>query len=91
MDAYVLMKFLIVLVSIFTAILEIRKMIRLGFHWLTASVAGIALYWAGYYAYSLLQTQLNWSIPEHQVFVRSGILLTSVILLAKAIRANRSI
>ena len=91
MDLFVLMKVLIVLFGISIVFLEIRKMYKLGFHWLTTAVVIIGLYWAGYYTYLILQARYGWAFPEHGVFVRSGILLTMAICLAKAIRANRSI
>jgi len=36
----------------------------------------MGLYWAAYYAYSILRVLLDLRMPAHQVFVRSGILLT---------------
>lgn len=91
MDVYTFMKILIVLVGISAAILEIRKMVKLGFHWITMMVVMITLYWAGYYTFSFLRPILGWGFADHRIFVRSGVLLSTVVFLAKAIRINRSI
>lgn len=91
MDVYELIKAPIVIVSIATSLLEIKKIRKLGFHWVTFSVVVIGFYWAGYYTYSILRAIHGWSFTEHQVFVRSGILLSMVVFLAKAIRMNRRI
>jgi hypothetical protein len=44
----------------------------------------MGLYWAAYYTYSIIQALTDLRLPSHQVFVRSGILLTLALVGAHA-------
>lgn len=91
MNIFSLMKFAIVIVAISTLLLELRKIVKLGFHWITASVIAVSLFWAVYYMYQIIRIYFNMSLPDHRVYVRSGILLSLTVFLAKAIRVNKEI
>lgn len=52
--------------------------------WIKFGLAFMGLYWSTYYSYSLLRTVFGWSFPEHQIFVRSGILLTLSLVASSA-------
>lgn len=91
MDIFWFMQILIVLVSICTICLEIRKMAKLGFHLLTFLVVLVLMFWVVYYSYQLIRELFALSLPSHRTFVRSGILMSVSLFLAKAIRVNRSI
>ena len=91
MDIFWIMQIIIVIVALVTVFLEIRKIKNLGFHIITFMVILACLFWATYYSYQLVREIFNYSLPAHRVFVRSGILFSLVVFLAKAIRVNRSI
>lgn len=90
-DIFFIMQLAIIIVSLTTIILEIRKMRNLGFHVITLMVVLVCFYWAGYYIYQIVREILDISFLSHRVFVRSGILFSVVVFLAKAIRVNRRI
>lgn len=89
MDIFYIIQCAIIIVALSTVYLEIRKMVKLGFHFLTTSVVVVSIFWAVYYFYQLIREAYGLSLPDHRSFVRSGILLTMSVLLAKAIRVNR--
>ena len=91
LDVYMLIELLIILAGLGTVVLEIRKIKKLGFHPVTFFAAAVALYWALFYTYQISRIWFDISIPDHRTFVRSGILLSVVLLLTKAIRVNRKI
>lgn len=91
MNIFLLMEFLIVIISIATVYLEIRKMIKLGFHQLTFFAVLVSLYWTIFYIYQLVRVEFNLTLPDHRAFVRSGILFSMVVFLSKAINVNRRI
>lgn len=88
---YKAMEISIILVSLATIFLEIRKMIKLGYHPITMFVVIIGIFWAVFYSYQLVRVQFDLSLPDHRTFVRSGILFSMVVFLSKAIRVNRRI
>lgn len=91
MDTFIVMEILIIVISIVTVVLEIRKMLKLGFHPITFFVIIVGLYWGIFYGYQLIRITYELSLPSHRVFVRSGILLSMTVFLAKVIRVNRRI
>jgi hypothetical protein len=69
-------KIAIVVVALFMAYAELAQALKYRKRWIKYGLAIMGLYWAGYYSYSLLRTRFDLTFPEHQIFVRSGILLT---------------
>lgn len=90
-DIFFAMQLAIVFVSLATIVLEIRKMRNFGFHVITLMVVLVCSYWAGYYIYQIVNEILGVPISENSVLIKSGILFSVVIFLAKAIRVNRRI
>ena len=76
MDIFELEKVAIVVVALIMAYAEFMQGLKYRKRWIKFGLAFMGLYWAGYYTYSLLRTYFGWSFPEHQIFVRSGILMT---------------
>jgi hypothetical protein len=73
---YELEKIAIVIAGLLMAYAEFAQVNRYHRRWIKFGLGVMGLYWAAYYTYSLLQNTLGWSLPEHQLFVRSGILVT---------------
>lgn len=44
--------------------------------WVKWGLGVMGLYWAAYYIYSLIQALTDLRLPAHQIFVRSGLLIT---------------
>ena len=86
MDVYEFEKIAIVIVSLIMAYAEFRQAIILKGSWIKLGLGAIGLYWAVYYSYSIYRTYFNLRLADHQVFVRSGILLTVAFVAAGAIR-----
>lgn len=86
MDVYEFEKIAIVIVSLIMAYTEFRQAIILKGSWIKLGLGAIGLYWAVYYSYSIYRTYFNLRLADHQVFVRSGILLTVAFVAAGAIR-----
>ena len=79
MDAswlYELEKYAIVIVGLVMAYAEFAQYFKHRRSWIKLALGFMGLYWAAYYAYSILRVLLDLRMPAHQVFVRSGILLT---------------
>ena len=74
--AYEFEKYVIVCVSLFMAYAEFAQYARYRRSWSKLALGFMGLYWAGYYAYSIIRSVLDLRLPSHQIFVRSGILLT---------------
>lgn len=89
MDVYEFEKIAIVIVSLIMAYAEFRQAIILKGSWIKLGLAAVGLYWAVYYSYSLYRTYFNLRLADHQVFVRSGILITVSLVAAGAIRTLR--
>mgnify|MGYP000876476418 FL=1 len=89
MDVYEFEKIAIVIVSLIMAYAEFRQAIILKGSWIKLGLGAIGLYWAVYYSYSIYRTYFNLRLADHQVFVRSGILITVSLVAAGAIRTLR--
>ena len=89
MDVYEFEKIAIVIVSLIMAYAEFRQAIILKGSWIKLGLGAIGLYWAVYYSYSIYRTYFNLRLADHQVFVRSGILITVSLVAASAIRTLR--
>jgi hypothetical protein len=86
MDIYELEKVAIVILALIMAYAEFRQAIILKGSWIKCGLGVVGIYWAVYYGYSLYRTYFDLRLPSHQVFVRSGILITLAFVAAGAIR-----
>lgn len=74
---YKLEKGIIVLVSLLMAYAELSQAARYRRSWIKWALGCMGIYWAVYYSYSIVRDVFNITqIPTHQIFVRSGLLLT---------------
>jgi hypothetical protein len=73
---YELEKIAIVIAGLLMAYAEFKQVSRYRMRWIKCGLGIMGLYWAAYYSYSLLRASFGWSFPDHQIFVRSGILVT---------------
>lgn len=81
---YELEKYAIVLVSLIMAYAEFAQYFRHRKSWIKFALGLMAMYWMAYYVFSILRGVFDWQIYDHQVFVRSGILLTIALVGANA-------
>lgn len=86
MDIYELEKVAIVILALIMAYAEFRQAIILKGSWIKYGLGVVGIYWAVYYGYSLYRTYFDLRLPSHQVFVRSGVLITLAFVAAGAIR-----
>jgi|LSQX01.3.fsa_nt_gb hypothetical protein len=86
---YELEKYAIVLVSLVMAYAEFAQFFRHKRTWVKFALGLIALYWAGYYTFSIMRGLFGWQIYDHQTYVRSGILLTVALVGANAMMTLR--
>lgn len=77
-------KFAIVIVGLIMAYAELKQGLLYRKRWIKFGLAFMGLYWSVYYTYSLLRDVLGWTFAEHQIFVRSGILLTLSLVASSA-------
>lgn len=89
MDVYEFEKVAIVIMSLIMAYAEFRQAIMLKGSWVKVGLGSVGLYWAVYYSYLLYLSYYNLSLSDHNVFVRSGILITVSLVAAGAIRTLR--
>lgn len=73
---YELVKVLIVFASLIMAYAEFSQAARYRRSWVKWGLGFMGIYWAAYYTYSIVQAMTDLRLPTHQIFVRSGILLT---------------
>jgi hypothetical protein len=76
MDFFELEKVAIVIVALIMAYAEFKQGLMYRKRWLKFGLAFMGLYWAAYYTYSILRGIFDLQFAEHQIFVRSGILMT---------------
>jgi len=81
---YELEKAAIVIVALIMAYAELAQAAKYRRSWIKWSLGFMGLYWAAYYTYSIIQALTDLRLPSHQVFVRSGILLTLALVGAHA-------
>jgi hypothetical protein len=86
---YEIQKYLIVLVALSLAIIELRLYSKYYKTPTKILFAIIGLYWGLYYIYSLIRPVINSSFVAHQIFVRPGILFTVSVLFANAVAKFR--
>ncbi len=78
-------KVAIVLVSLLMAYAEFAQYFRHRKSWIKFALGLMAMYWAVYYSYSIYRAMFNIYLNAHQIFVRSGILLTIALVAANAL------
>jgi hypothetical protein len=86
---YELEKYAIVIAALIMAYAEFAQYFRHRKSWIKLALGFMGLYWAAYYTYSILRVALDLRMPSHQVFVRSGILLTVALIGANAMMTLR--
>ena len=88
---YEIEKGLIVIASLIMAYAEFAQAIRYRRSWIKWGLGCMGIYWAVYYTYSLIQTMTDLRLPQHQVFVRAGILLTVSLVASGALMTLREL
>lgn len=88
---YEIEKVLIVFASLIMAYAELAQAAKYRRSWVKWGLGIMGIYWAVYYAYSLIREQFNISLPAHQIFVRAGILLTVSLVASGALMTLREL
>jgi hypothetical protein len=83
-DFYEAEKIAIIVFALIMAYAEFAQAIKHKGTWIKWALGFMGLYWAGYYAYSLYRTFTGVTMSAHQIFVRSGIMLTLAFVAAGA-------
>jgi len=90
MDAlYEVEKAVIVLFALIFSYAEFKVFLKLKGSWIKLAKVAVGLYWAGYYLYSLYRSLFDLRLPSHQIFVRSGILITLALCAVGAIKTAK--
>ena len=85
-------KGIIVLVSLLMAYAEFSQAAKYRRSWIKWALGCMGIYWAVYYSYSLVRTIFSITqIPTHQIFVRSGLLLTLSLIASNAMLTLREL
>jgi len=84
-------KYAIVIFGLCMAYAELRQAIYFKKAWTKWALGFMGIYWAVYYAYSIVRPYFNVLLPTHQVFVRAGILLTISFISANALMTLKKI
>lgn len=85
MILYEIEKFVIVLVALLMAYAEFAQVKLHKRAWVKWGLGFMGIYWAVYYTYSLIRTMFGLLLEGHQIFVRSGLLLTLSLVTSNAI------
>jgi len=88
---YELEKGVIVIVALFMAYAEIAQARLYRRSWVKWGLGFMGIYWAIYYLYSIIQNIYDLRLPTHQIFVRSGLLVTLSLVAAGAILTLREL
>lgn len=83
-DFYEAEKIAIIVFALIMAYAEFAQAIKHKGTWIKWALGFMGLYWATYYTYSLAQAFFGLRLPSHQIFVRSGIMLTIAFVAAGA-------
>lgn len=81
------MKLAIVIVALIMAYAEFGQAIRFRWAWTKWGLGFMGLYWAAYY----IQSLLGIGLLQHQIWVRSGILMMLALVGANALMSLRRI
>lgn len=74
---YELEKAAIIIAALIMAYAEFSQAMKYKRSWVKWGLGFMGVYWAIYYSYSLIRSVFNITqYPAHQIFVRSGLLLT---------------
>lgn len=89
---YEVEKILIVFVALLMAYAEFSQAARYRRSWVKWALGFMGIYWVIYYSYSLIRTVFNITqYPTHQIFVRSGLLLTLSLIASNAMLTLREL
>lgn len=88
---YEVEKYAIVLVALLMAYAEFAQFFKHRKSWVKFCLGVMAVYWAIYYSFSILRGMFGWQFYDHQVFVRSGILLSIALTGANALMTLRAL
>lgn len=81
---YELEKIAIIIAAALMAYAEFAQAMKYRRSWVKWGLGFMGCYWFIYYTYSLVQGMTDLRLPSHQIFVRSGILLTLSLVGASA-------
>ena len=82
---YEWLKVAIIIASLLMAYAEFAQAALYRKSWVKWGLGFVGIYWAAYYVYALVQAAFELRLPQHQIFVRSGILLTVSLVAAGAL------
>lgn len=89
---YEIEKVLIVLVGLLMAYAEFSQVAKYRRSWVKWGLGCMGIYWAVYYSYSLVRTVFSIEqLAAHQIFVRSGLLLTLSLITSNAMLTLREL
>ena len=82
---YEIEKGVIVLVGLLMAYAEFSQAAKYRRSWIKWALGFMGIYWAVYYSYSIVRVLFDIEqFPPHQIFVRSGLLLTLSLVASNA-------
>lgn len=84
-DFYELEKVLIIFFGLLMAYAEFKQAKYYRASWTKVALGAMGIYWAIYYAYSIYRSLFGGTLETHQVFVRSGVLMTLALVSAVAV------
>ena len=88
---YELEKVVIVIVSLLMAYAEFSQAALYRRSWVKWGLGFMGIYWAVYYAYSIYRSITGLHFGAHQIFVRSGILVTVALVASGALLTLREL
>lgn len=88
---YEIEKGIIVIVALLMAYAEFRQAMRYRRSWVKWGLGFMGVYWAVYYTYSFVRSIMGIRLEAHQIFVRSGILVTIALVASGAFLTLREL
>jgi hypothetical protein len=88
---YEIEKGIIVIVGLLMAYAEFSQAIRYRRSWVKWGLGVMGVYWAAYYTYSFIRSIYGSRLEMHQIFVRSGILVTIALVTSGALMTLREL
>lgn len=88
---YEIEKGLIVFASLIMAYAEFAQAAKYRRSWVKWGLGCMGIYWAVYYSYSIIQAMSDLRLPQHQIFVRAGVLLTVSLVASGAMMTLREL
>lgn len=81
----------VVIVALLMAYAEFAQAARYRRSWVKWGLGFMGVYWAVYYTYSIIQSVSDLRLPTHQIFVRSGLLVTLALVASGALMTLREL